>query len=62
MRRCYQAACSKGAPAVALGQDGDVWRRYVLAWEAGDVDALLDLLKRDAILEMPPIPFGFDRP
>jgi RNA polymerase sigma-70 factor (ECF subfamily) len=31
-------------------------RRYVSAWEAGDVDALLALLKRDAILEMPPIP------
>jgi RNA polymerase sigma-70 factor (ECF subfamily) len=31
-------------------------RSYVHAWEAGDVDALLALLKRDAILEMPPIP------
>jgi RNA polymerase sigma-70 factor (ECF subfamily) len=31
-------------------------RRYVRAWESGDVEALLALLKRDAILEMPPIP------
>jgi RNA polymerase sigma-70 factor (TIGR02960 family) len=31
-------------------------RRYVDAWEAGDVNALLALLTRDAILEMPPIP------
>jgi RNA polymerase sigma-70 factor (ECF subfamily) len=31
-------------------------RGYVRAWEAGDVNALLALLKRDAILEMPPIP------
>jgi RNA polymerase sigma-70 factor (ECF subfamily) len=31
-------------------------RRYIGAWEAGDVSALLALLRRDAILEMPPIP------
>jgi RNA polymerase sigma-70 factor (ECF subfamily) len=31
-------------------------RGYVRAWESGDVNALLALLKRDAILEMPPIP------
>ena len=31
-------------------------RHYVQAWEANDVDALLTLLTRDAILEMPPIP------
>jgi RNA polymerase sigma-70 factor (ECF subfamily) len=30
--------------------------RYVRAWEASDVDALLRLLKHDATLEMPPIP------
>lgn len=28
---------------------------YVAAWQSGDVDALLALLRRDAILEMPPI-------
>jgi len=31
-------------------------RRYVSAWEAGDIAALLALLKHDAVLEMPPIP------
>jgi RNA polymerase sigma-70 factor (ECF subfamily) len=31
-------------------------RGYLSAWEAGDVNALLALLKRDAILEMPPTP------
>jgi RNA polymerase sigma-70 factor, ECF subfamily len=30
-------------------------RRYVRAWESGDIDALLAILKADAILEMPPI-------
>lgn len=34
----------------------ELLRRYVSAWEAGDVDGLLRLLKADAVLEMPPIP------
>ena len=38
-------------PAVA-----EILRRYLAAWEAGDVDALLATLKADATLEMPPIP------
>ena len=36
---------------------------YMAAWQSGDVDTLLALLKRDAILEMPPIaltPTGHD--
>jgi RNA polymerase sigma-70 factor (ECF subfamily) len=33
-----------------------ILRSYVQAWEAGDVEALLRLLKADAVLEMPPIP------
>jgi RNA polymerase sigma-70 factor (ECF subfamily) len=33
-------------------------RAYVHAWESGDVDALLALLKRDATLEMPPVAFA----
>ena len=31
-------------------------RRYIHAWESGDVDALLATLKQDATLEMPPLP------
>jgi RNA polymerase sigma-70 factor (ECF subfamily) len=44
------------APRPPDATTASLLRRYVLAWEAGDVDALLALLKRDAILEMPPIP------
>lgn len=34
----------------------DLLRRYLAAWETGDIDALLATLKADATLEMPPIP------
>ncbi len=36
----------------------DLLRRYIGAWQAGDVGALLTLLKHDATLEMPPIAFA----
>jgi RNA polymerase sigma-70 factor, ECF subfamily len=33
--------------------------RYVQAWEAGDVDGLVELLRHDAILTMPPLPVWY---
>ncbi|HEY8169787.1 MAG TPA: RNA polymerase subunit sigma-70 [Candidatus Limnocylindria bacterium] len=44
------------APADAT--TADLLHRYVRAWGSGDVHALLALLKRDATLEMPPVPFA----
>lgn len=44
-------AASTKDPRVA-----DLLRRYLGAWEAGDVHALLATLKADATLEMPPLP------
>ena len=44
------------SPSSAEPQTIELLRRYVNAWEAGDVGALLSILKTDAILEMPPIP------
>jgi RNA polymerase sigma-70 factor (ECF subfamily) len=53
MEREYRRA---EAPRPPDSSTARLLRRYVLAWEAGDITALLALLKRDAILEMPPIP------
>ena len=53
MREGYdpRAAAERQSPRVA-----SLLRRYIDAWESGDVDALLATLKADATLEMPPIP------
>ena len=47
------------APAPADPEVALLLRRYLAAWEAGDVDALLATLRDDATLEMPPIPAAF---
>ena len=46
-------------PATVVSPDlrtARLLQRYIAAWEAGDVDALLATLRADALLEMPPIP------
>lgn len=59
MERAYHPTTRPQAPDAATAS---LLRRYVKAWEAGDVDALLALLKRDATLEMPPIASVFVGP
>jgi RNA polymerase sigma-70 factor (ECF subfamily) len=52
MRDRYARPASPTTPDT---QTAELLLRYVRAWEAGDVDALLKILKADAVLEMPPL-------
>lgn len=38
------------------GAERELLRRYVAAWEASDMEALVSLLREDAVLSMPPQP------
>ena len=56
-RRTLRARYTR--PATSRPPDietSELLRRYLRAWESGNVDGLLAILKHDARLEMPPIP------
>jgi len=53
MRARYAAPPSMVTPS---SETASLLRRYISAWQAGDVNALLAILRTDALLEMPPIP------
>lgn len=46
------------APDPQSAQTARLLRRYIAAWEANDIEALMATLKLDAKLEMPPIPIA----
>jgi RNA polymerase sigma-70 factor (ECF subfamily) len=46
-------------PAVGSPAEEAVAARFVAAWEAADVDALVELLTDDVFISMPPIPFEY---
>ncbi|HKE98850.1 MAG TPA: sigma-70 family RNA polymerase sigma factor [Actinomycetes bacterium] len=57
LRREHPAAAAI-SPAAA-GVDAELLRRYVRAWEAADVGALVALLREDAVYSMPPLPVWY---
>jgi RNA polymerase sigma-70 factor (ECF subfamily) len=54
-RRTMRGQYVARRPSAPDAETAALLRRYVGAWEAGDVEALLRILKADALLEMPPI-------
>ena len=48
------------APSASPGdaKTAGLLRRYIAAWEANDIDALMATLRSDATLEMPPYPLA----
>ena len=57
------AAASAGEPDGAASArppvEAEVVDRFVRAWEAADIAALVDLLTDDVFMAMPPIPFEY---
>ncbi len=52
----YHGPEHKAVSSLGEAQIRDLLDRYLRAWEAADVEALVGLLKEDAALAMPPIP------
>ncbi|HME91773.1 MAG TPA: nuclear transport factor 2 family protein, partial [Myxococcaceae bacterium] len=52
-------APSAAAPSRHPNADHNLLRRYIAAWESGDLDAFTALLADDAILSMPPDPVWY---
>jgi RNA polymerase sigma-70 factor (ECF subfamily) len=53
-RVTIDAQLPAAAPAAARGDQRELLRRYVDAWERVDIDGLVALLREDAVLRMPP--------
>ena len=51
-----------GSPQTLSVVERELLTRYVQAWEAGDLSALVSLLREDALLTMPPVPEWYRGP
>ena len=59
-RRWLQGAALEPPPARDSVTEDGVVRAFVRAWEAADLDALVDLLTNDVFMSMPPMPFEYE--
>lgn len=59
VQRARASLRGRGEPQARGPVEAEVLRRYVAAWEADDVKALVALLRDDARWEMPPAPLWF---
>ncbi|MFE3193050.1 RNA polymerase subunit sigma-70 [Nocardia sp. NPDC059240] len=59
--RRARAALAQARPAGAATRldpiDADLLERYVAAFERFDIDAMVSMLREDAVVDMPPVPF-----
>ncbi|WP_232667265.1 sigma-70 family RNA polymerase sigma factor [Pseudonocardia sp. TRM90224] len=60
LRQRLPADAREPAPAVGSPAENAVVARFVRAWEAADLDALVALLTDDVFMSMPPIPFEYE--
>jgi RNA polymerase sigma-70 factor (ECF subfamily) len=54
------AAVLAPPPAPDSGTEGAIVAKFVHAWEAADLDALVSLLTEDVFMSMPPMPFEYE--
>ena len=57
-----RAALPAAAPVVVSAAEDPIVARFVRAWEAADIDALVELLTDDVFMAMPPMPFEYVGP
>ncbi len=53
-------APEEASPSPVTGETEDLLEKYVRAWEEGNIDGLVGMLRRDATFEMPPSPSWYD--
>jgi len=55
-----RSARNEAPPAAGSAAEGAVLERFVRAYEAADLDALVELLTDDVFISMPPMPFEYE--
>ena len=62
LRRMPPVTALEAPPAAGSPAEDAIAGKFVSAWEAADVDALIALLTDDVFMSMPPMPFEYEGP